>query len=112
MTTAFLYLTLCTAAYYLVARAKITSFLWRRYPAWLEYWVLCAACSGLWYGLGCAALGYHYDLPLFGLPPDSALGVVSAGALGMVWTPVAAYAMVYAWSGLFGTDDDEGDSDA
>lgn len=100
MTTAILYGTLCTAAYYLLARAKITEALWSRYPSWLDYWLTCAACSGFWYGLGCGVLGSYLQLPLLGLAPDHWLTFVAAGALGMVWTPVLAYAMTYAWERL------------
>lgn len=112
MTTAVLYVTLCTAMYYLLARAKITEWLWSRYPPFLDYWLMCAACAGTWYGLGCGALGARLDLPLFGLDPDHWLSFVAAGALGMVWTPIVSWVMVKAWTELLGDEpDDEPDWD-
>lgn len=109
MTTAILYGTLCAGLYYLLARARITEWLWSRYPAWLDYWLSCSACSGTWYGLGCGALGAYYDLPLFGLDPDHWLTIVAAGAVGMVWTPILAFAHTYAWSSLMPGDEPEYD---
>jgi len=86
--------------YYLLARAKITEAIWSRYPGWLDYWLTCAACSGFWYGLGCGVLGAHLGLSLFGLDPTHWLSYVAAGMLGMVWTPILAYAHTYAWDAL------------
>ncbi len=112
MTTVFLYLTLCTAAYYLLARAKLTEPLWRRYPSWLAYWTDCAACSGLWYGAGCGLVGrYCLEIPLLGLPHDSWVMVAVAGVMGMVWTPVTSYAMVASWSLLMDNSDGESSED-
>lgn len=102
MEIAILYGTICTALHYLLARAKITAWLWSRYPAWLDYWMTCTACSGFWYGLACGALGAHYDLPLLGLDPDHWLTIAAAAAVGMVWTPILAFAQVYAWERLGG----------
>lgn len=106
MTTAFLYITLCTAAYYLISRAKITQPLWSRYPAWLDYWTSCAACSGFWYGIGCAALGRALGLPLLGIPPDVWYVWPVAGSLGLVWTPIVSFVMAYSWSALLPPEDD------
>jgi hypothetical protein len=104
---ALLYVTLSTAAYYLASRAKITSWLWSRYPARVEYFALCAACSGLWYGAAAAlAIGRPLDLPLLGLPADLWLTPIVAGAVCMVWTPIVAAIMVRAWMDLMETDDD------
>jgi hypothetical protein len=112
MTIAVLYVTLCAAAYYLLARAKVTEWLWSRYPDWLDYWTSCAACAGFWYGLGCGLLGAQYDLALFGLTPDHWLTIAAAAALGMVWTPVVAFAQVYSWVNLLpGADEPEPEPD-
>lgn len=105
MTIAILYGTLCAALHYLTARAKLTEGLWSRYPRWLDYWLSCAACSGFWFGLGCGALGAHYDLPLFNLDPHHWFTWVAAGALGMVWTPILAFAQVYCWQRLLPDDE-------
>jgi len=114
MTTAVLYVTLTTGLYYLAARAKVTEALWSRYPSWLDYWATCAACAGFWYGIGCGVLGTWLNLPLFGLDPDHWFTVLAAGVLGMVWTPVAAFAMVSGWEQLTigdGEDEDEDEGD-
>ena len=71
-----LYGTLCAATYYLVARAKVTSFLWRRYPRWLAYWTDCSACSGTWYALGWAFVGQHFNVSHLGLPGPDWFGYV------------------------------------
>lgn len=106
MASAVLYVTISTALYYLLARAKITEWAWRRFPPWLEYWTLCAACSGTAYAAGTAALlGRYYDLPLLGFPGDHPLAIPIAGALGMVFTPIVAYLQVLSWSNLMGTDE-------
>ncbi len=114
MTIAVFYVTLCTASYYLASRAKITEPLWSRYPDWLEYWASCSACFGFWAGLACGVIGARCGLPLFGLDPDHWLTLAAAGSLGMVWTPIVAFAHTYAWSGLTlgngeGDEGDEGD---
>ncbi len=97
MTTIVLYITISTALYYLLARAKITEWAWRRFPSWLEYWTLCAACSGTLYTAGAAAL---LKRPLLGFAGDDPLAIVVAGALGMVFTPIVAFVHVFAWSNL------------
>jgi len=106
VTTAILYVTLTTGLYYLMARAKVTQAIWSRYPSWLDYWATCAACAGFWYGIACGVLGVWLDLPLFGLDPDHPVTVLSAGILGMVWTPIVAFVMVYGWERLTPGDDD------
>lgn len=98
--TAVLYATLCTAAYYLMSRAKVTRWLWSRYPPTIEYWTLCAACSGFWYGLGCAGLGAHFDWPFLGLTPDAWYTFLIVGLCTMVWTPILAFVMTYSWDRL------------
>lgn len=112
MTTVFLYATLCVAAYYLVARAKLTEPLWSRYPGWLDYWTTCAACSGFWYGLGCGYLGAQLGLPFLGLPPEHWATWLAVAAFGMVWTPILSFAMVYSWERLLPEDLNDADTGA
>lgn len=101
MEIAALYVTLSTALYYLVSRAKVTEFAWSRYPSWLEYWTTCAACSGFWYGIGIAVLlGRTQELWLFGLDPLAWYTPLVAGATTMVWTPILARLMVVSWMDL------------
>ncbi len=40
----------CTALYYILARAEITSPIWSRYRGWLDRLARCPACSGFWIG--------------------------------------------------------------
>lgn len=94
--TWLLYPMLCTAAYYLAARARITEDLWKRYPAWLNELTLCSACSGFWYGLGCGGLGWWRGWSFAGLPGDHWLTVVLVGLCGVVWTPLLAALHLHA----------------
>jgi hypothetical protein len=97
MNTLILYCLTTTSTYYLLARAMITKPLWSRYPAWLDYYTSCAACSGFLYGVTVAvAIGLPYDLPFLGLPGRSWLTPVVVGLGSMVWTPILAYVHVYA----------------
>jgi len=107
MTVAILYVTLSAAAYYLVSRAKVTEPLWRRYPKPVEYWTLCAACSGFWYGAAAAVLlGRPLDLAFLGLAGGAWYTPLVVGLASMVWTPILARAMVVAWMDLSETEDD------
>ncbi len=99
MTTLVLYSLVSTAFYYLMARAKITQWLWSRYPTWLDYWVTCAACFGFWAGIACGALGSRFHLTFLELEPGF-YGIVASGLSCMVTTPILAYAMVTGWLGL------------
>lgn len=69
---------------------------------------MCAACSGFWYGVGCAALGVALDLQPFGLPPTEWYTWVITAVSGMVWTPILAFVMTYSWSALLPEEDDDG----
>jgi hypothetical protein len=104
MTGAILIATITAGIYYLAARAGITRFLWSRYPRPVAAFLNCAACSGFWYGLG---LGYGASR--MGLSLE-VLGQASTGpawaylaacaAVGLVWTPIIAFAHAYAYSQL------------
>lgn len=91
MSTIFLYVLLTTALYYLLSRAMITRVLWSRYPAWLDYYTSCAACSGFLYG-GAVALviGWWQDLPFLGLSGRLWVTPIAVGLGSMVWTPIVA----------------------
>jgi len=89
--TPVLYALLTTAAYYLLARAMITKFLWSRYPKWLDYYTLCAACSGMLYGAAIAlAIGWWRDLPFLTLPGRFWVTPIVVGLCSMIWTPILA----------------------
>jgi hypothetical protein len=106
VTALVLYVTLSAAAYYLVARAKITEALWSRYPPALEYWALCAACSGFAYGVVAAlVVGRPLGLDFLGLDGRTWYTPLAAGLASMVWTPVLARAMVIGWMDLAGDDE-------
>lgn len=95
--TPVLYSLLTVAAYYLFSRAMITSFLWKRYPSWLNYYTWCAACSGTLYGVVAAlAVGWTRDLPFFGLPGRFWPTPVLVGLSSMIWTPILANAHITA----------------
>jgi len=106
VTTLLLYAILCAAAYYLLARALITKWLWSRYPGWLDKLAMCASCSGFWLGLGCGALGWWLDLPLLGLDPAHWFTVVAAGAVGLVTTPLVIFPVLLCLEALRPSEDD------
>jgi hypothetical protein len=89
MTTLLLYAITTTALYYLFARAMITKPLWSRYPRWLDYYTMCAACSGFLYGVVVAlAIGWTQDLPFLGLDGRFWATPVLVGLGSLVWTPI------------------------
>ncbi len=91
-----LYALLTTALYYLGCRARVTHFLWSRYPRWLDDLTICPACSGYWYGLGVGLLGAWLELPFLGLEPRHLATPVLVGFASIAWTPILAAAHVYA----------------
>ena len=86
-----LYSLLTTALYYLFSRAMITKSLWSRYPAWLDYYTSCAACSGFLYGVAVAfAIGWTQNLPFLGLDGRFWATPIVVGLGSLVWTPILA----------------------
>lgn len=113
METLLLYMLLTSAAYYLLARAMITQWLWSRYPAKLDYYTLCAACAGFLYGVIVAlAIGFPLDLPLLGLSGRHWLTPIISGLGSMVWTPVVAYLQIGALGQLGVPDPRQPEPDA
>lgn len=83
-----LYALLGAAAYYLGSRATITHWLWSRYPERLDRFMLCAACSGFWYGVGAAmGIGWYLDVPFLVLPGRFWLTPCVVGLCSLVFTP-------------------------
>lgn len=83
-----LYPLLCTAAFYLLAQAKLTHFLWERYPPALDEFMSCPACTGFWYGLGCGFLGWWLEIDFLGLDPRHWTTLVLVGLCSITWTPL------------------------
>lgn len=100
MQTLILYTILMGAATYLLTRAKVTEWLWSRYPDWLNNWLDCTACSGFWYGLGCAGLGAATNRPFLGLDPQAWPTFFVVGLFGMMVNPIVAAVHTYSWSVL------------
>ena len=94
--TIVLYPLLCASLYYLLARATITEFLWSRYPEWLDQMTACAACSGFWYGLGCAGLGWWRDWSFLGLDGRDPVVCALVGVCAITWTPIVAHLQISA----------------
>lgn len=94
------YALVTTTLYYLGARAVITRGLWSRYPGWLDRLTLCAACSGLWYGLAVGAWGAWRGVPFAGLPGDRVDTVIAIGLSSAAWTPILARLVVGALTDL------------
>lgn len=91
METILLYAVLTTALYYLFARATITKPLWSRYPSWLDYYTMCAACSGFLYGAVVAlAIGLPQDLRFLGVDGRTWYTPIVVGLGSMIWTPILA----------------------
>jgi hypothetical protein len=88
--TLIIYSLLCAAMFYLGSRAKITDWLWSRYPRKLAGFMDCAACTGFWWGVVWSVV----------LPFDiSGLGWMAPGVTGLcmvVLTPIAAGLMQVA----------------
>lgn len=86
-----LYALLTTCLYYLGVRAKITHWLWSRYPKWLDNFMMCSACSGFWYGLVVAfGIGWWRELPFLGLPGRLWITPIVIAFCSIVWTPIIA----------------------
>jgi hypothetical protein len=103
--TIILYPLLTVAFYYLLSRAMITRFLWSRYPKWLDYYTLCAACSGFLYGIAVAfAIGWYRDMSFLGLPGRWWGTPLVVGLSSLVWTPVVARWHIQSLLDVSGTD--------
>jgi hypothetical protein len=95
--TPVLYGLITSALYYLGSRAKITEFIWSRYPKGMDKFMLCAACTGFWYGLGVAlVLGWTLELPFLGLAGRFWATPIVVAITSIVFTPLFANAHVTA----------------
>lgn len=111
MTTVLLYALLTTSLYYLGVRAKITRWLWSRYPKWLDNFMMCAACSGFWYGLAVGFVGgWDYDLPFLGLAGRSWITPFVVAFCSIVWTPIIAaiHLRAFDYTGAAAEEEDDG----
>lgn len=95
-----LYILLTSATYYLTAHARITSWLWRRYPPAVERFAQCAACSGAWYGFFWGVIGAWQQWSFLGLPGRAPLTILMIGFGSVVWTPIVAHAQLHALHAL------------
>jgi hypothetical protein len=82
-----LYPLLTASLYYLSCQAVITSWLWERYPAWLDSFLRCAACSGFWWGVLVHAL---FPRPCLTLPAGHWKTYLVVGLCSLWWTPFMA----------------------
>ena len=88
---AILIATLAASLYYLGVRAKITSWLWSRYPAWLTSFMDCSACTGFWYAtLAAATVGRGASLSYLGLDMRELWTWPVIGLASIVTTPIVA----------------------
>lgn len=103
---ALLYPVLSAALYYLGCRAQITAWLWSRYPPRLDRFMLCAACSGTWFGFALAAgLGYPLKIPFAGLTGAAWYTPFIVGGVTLWTTPLLAVVHIKALEVLEGKGD-------
>jgi hypothetical protein len=87
--TPILYGLVASSLYYLGSRAKITEFLWSHYPPAFDRFMMCAACTGFWWGLGAAfVIGWWHELPFLLLPGRYWMTPVVVALTSVVLTPV------------------------
>lgn len=103
MLVLLLYPLLTAALFYLGSRAKITGWLWRRYPPAIASFMDCAACVGFWHGfLVECTFGRVKDL--LNIEAAEPLAVLNAaivtGLCTLVLTPIVAFHMDAALLGL------------
>lgn len=99
MDASILYPFLAAASYHLGARAAITAPLWRTWEGTrFDRFLSCAACSGTWYGMLWALIGYSVDWTFFGAAAWWTIPLV--GAVTMITTPILANAQENGIIGL------------
>ena len=84
-----LYPLLTAALYYLGSRAKVTQWLWSRYPAGFASFMDCAACTGFWYGMG-------VEIALREFVAYVEFSPIVVGLCALVWTPMIAALMQHS----------------
>jgi hypothetical protein len=87
VTALVLYTLISAACFYLGSRARITHWLWSKYPPKLASFMDCSACTGFWYG-ALAALVFRASY--LGLDPTSYYTPIAVGLCSLVLTPIAA----------------------
>lgn len=104
MTALVIYPLVCCALFYLGAQAKITYWLWERYPPRLDAFMSCPACTGFWYGLGCAALGWWQNWSFLSLDGRHWLTPLIVAVCSIVWTPIVVAVHTRAMTGGYADD--------
>lgn len=106
MTNILVFVTLCTATYYLLARAEITRWFWQPLDGVfiIGPMLRCPACTGWWLGLALAHL--WHPLPHACGFPACLWYELECGLLGMVGTAIGWGAM--KWGLDMGAVSDEG----
>lgn len=102
MTDVLIFACLCTAAYYLVARAQLTRWLWQPLDGvrFIGPLLRCPACCGTWLGAG---VGWYWHPVPMRSPVEF---TVTCALLGMVCTALTWGAM--KWALDVGSVHDEG----
>lgn len=86
-----LYTLLATALFYLGSRAKITSWLWSRYPHDFASFMDCSACTGFWWGFFAhLTIGVYYDCAIGPMPANHPATPIVVGLCTLVLTPMVA----------------------
>ena len=82
------------AFHFLSYRAEVTRWLWSRYPAFLNKFLGCCACSGFWVG---GALGWFYrsqGREVLGF--EGWLLLPACAIVALVASPPVSYIQIYA----------------
>jgi hypothetical protein len=95
---AVFYPMLTAVCWYLGSQAALTQPVWSRYPAAIDGFMTCPACSGFWYGLGLSVLGGRLGWAFFTLPGRSWVTYGLVAFSSIFWTPVTAWLMTLGTS--------------
>ncbi len=94
METVILFSLLSASLFYLGSRARITSFIWSRYPKSLAHFADCASCTGFWWGYLLALIvGYNEGWTYLGLSMREPWTHAFVGLCSIVTTPITAGVM-------------------
>lgn len=90
------------AAHYLLYRALITRWLWSRYPARLDAFLSCSACTGFWIGAGVGLYWRYRGISSLGLQADDPALILASALACLAVAPIVAWLQIAALERLGG----------